>query len=150
MPDFSIRPPKGYELVEQSGPDGMKAYAWKGALRSDNTSPYVMVGVIKAPAVETNMPPLNLVLAKFLSGIERRRKNWQQGPVQRDTVGGLSILRSQWSGTEPSTNWKMHGFVWVAVTGCCIFEISSQDVEPHQERALKLAEASALTFKTQE
>ncbi len=37
--------------------------------------------------------------------------------------------------------------MYVTKDGSTVIQITSQDVEPHHEHALKLAEAAALTFK---
>ena len=41
----------------------------------------------------------------------------------------------------------MHGFSYVAMIGGTIVHITSQDVEPHHQAALKLAETAARTFR---
>jgi hypothetical protein len=41
----------------------------------------------------------------------------------------------------------MRGFMYVAIDGNQFIAISSQDVVPHDEEALKLAETAALTFR---
>ena len=62
-------------------------------------------------------------------------------------MNGREFVRARWSGVESASQQKMHGFSYVTVDHRTIVQISSQDVEPHHQAALKLAEASALTFR---
>ncbi len=146
LPTFRIRPPRGYTLIEQPGPGGARAFAWKGATRADGTAPYVMVTIATAPPGETKMPTLEAALDTFLDGVRRRRVDWLRTPGEVGQVNGLTFIRARWSGIEPNSGVRMHGFMYIAIDGRNIIQLSSQDVEPHHDRALRLAEASALTF----
>jgi hypothetical protein len=64
-------------------------------------------------------------------------------------VNGIEFLRARWSGTDKATERKMHGFIYVAVVGQQIIQLSSQDVEPHHGAALPVAEAAVQTFRKQ-
>jgi len=59
----------------------------------------------------------------------------------------MNFARIRWEGTEPTRNWDMRGFVYVARDGDTIVQIASQDLTPETAETLPLAEASALTFK---
>ena len=147
-PGFSIRPPRGYQFLEQAGPQGSRAFAWKGEPRPDGTSPYVMVMVAAIPSGE-HAPPNDLerALDQFLSGVQRRRTDWSRTASERGQIHGVEFIRASWSGTEPARQLKTHGFSYVTLDGNTVIQVSSQDVEPYAKAALKLAEASALTFK---
>ncbi len=143
---FRLRPPQGYQFVQQAGPNGAQAFAWKGERRPDGTAPSLMV--IVAPTPEGEAPPMDLekLLAKFLAGIQRRRAQWAQATAERGRIGERTFMRAAWSGLEPALQVKMHGFSYVAIDGTTVIQISSQDVEPYHAQTLPLAEASALTF----
>ena len=144
---FTIRPPRGYQLIKQTGPNGSHVFGWKGGQRPDGVSPYLMVSVAPIPPGEHSAEGLEQALDAFLGGVQRRRTSWARTPTERGHIGALEFVRATWSGVEPSRNIKMHGFSYVTATGEAIVQISSQDVDPGDETTLKLAEASALTFK---
>ena len=147
MSTFRLRPPKGYGLVEQPGPRGSKASAWKGAARPDGTSPWVMVAIAPIPPEETNVSTLEEALDKFLDAVRRRRVDFQRTRPEVGQVNGVTFIRARWDGTEPDRQLRMHGFMYVAIDGRTVIQLASQDVEPHHEKALKLAEAALLTFQ---
>ncbi len=93
------------------------------------------------------MPTLEAALDSFLGGVQRRRVNWQRTAPEVVQVSGLTFARARWSGTEPNSGTRMHGLMYVAVDGRNIIQLSSQDVEPHHDAALRLAEAAVLTFQ---
>jgi hypothetical protein len=86
-------------------------------------------------------------LDKMLTAVQHRRAQWQRSAIERGRVGGLEFARARWSGIEPNTGREMNGFLYVAVAGRQIVQISSQDVAPYHAASLKLAEAAALTFQ---
>jgi hypothetical protein len=144
---FVLRPPSGYDALKPEGPEGMQTFAWKGAERADGSSPYVMALIITAPPGETEMPPLDVVLKQQLAGVERRRTGFTATKAEPVKVNGIEFLRARWSGTDKATERKMHGFIYVAVVGNQIIQLSSQDVEPHHGAALPVAEAAVQTFR---
>ena len=83
----------------------------------------------------------------MIGGIQRRRTNWSQTATERGKVNGLDFLRVRWSGAEKTKGSNMHGFIYVAQDGLNFIQIGSQDIEPHHEQSLKLAEAAVLTIK---
>lgn len=143
---FQVRPPKGYTSVRQV--EGRaQMFAWQGSVRSDGTAPSLMVGIMTPPPGEASTYTLEELLDKFLAGIQRRRQHWTRTAAERGQVNGLPFVRARWSGTETTSQRKMHGFNYVALEGQTIIHISSQDVEPHHDAALAFAETAALTFK---
>ena len=145
---FSIRPPRGYQLIKQAGPNGSSVFGWKREQRSDGVSPYLMVSVAPIPPGNYSSENLDQALDAFLGGVQRRRTNWTQTPAEHGRIGSQEFVRATWSGIEPSRNLQMHGFSYVTATREAIIQIASQDVEPYWATTLKLAEASALTFKS--
>jgi len=144
---YHLRVPEGYVLRNQPGPGGSMAHAWFGSTRSDGTRPYVMLTIGGPPPGEGNPYTLAQVLAKFLAGIERRRKHWSQSNSEEGTINGVKFVRAYWHGTDIETRRPMHGFNYVAMDGDKVIQLSSQDVEPHHRGALELAETAVLTFK---
>src|SRR6266850_1425747 len=84
---FRIRPPRGYNLIQQTGPQGEKAYGWRGEARSDGVSPSLTATVMTAPPEATEMPPLKAMLDSFLRGIKSRRTDWKQSDAE---AGGVN------------------------------------------------------------
>lgn len=144
---YQLRVPEGYVLRTQPGPGGAMAHAWVGSPRSDGTRPYVMLTIAAPPPGETNRYTRAQALAKFLEGIEKRRKHWKQSKAEEGTISGVRFVRAYWHGTEIETGRPMHGFNYVAMDGDTVIQLSSQDVEPHHRGALELAETAVLTFK---
>ena len=145
---FQIRPPTGYVLKRKPGPDGSEAFAWVGAPRSDKTQPYLMVATIGLPAAEAKKYTLDQILDKFLQGVERRRAaDWKRTPTEHGSINGQAFVRARWNASVRGSALKMHGFHYVATFGHRVIQISSQDAEPYHQRALKVAEAGALTFQ---
>lgn len=144
---FSIPPPKGYSFQTRLGPDGSKATAWTGPPRSDGTRPHVMLLTFTLPPEELRKHNLEQVLDELLASIRQRRKDWTRTATEKGLIHGLTFVRTRWNGRDLSTGLKMHGFIYVAIVGETVIQLSSQDIEPHHEQALKLAELSVLTFE---
>lgn len=146
--EFSIRPPKGYSLQKRTGPHGSKMAAWAGPPRVDGTRPQVMVMTAMLPPDELKKYNLDQALDELVSSLSYGRKEWTRTATEKGLVNGLIFGRTRWSGLDLHTGWKMHGFVYVAIVGKTVIQLSSQDLEPHHEESLKLAELSLLTFKS--
>jgi hypothetical protein len=147
---YKVRPPKEYaQFAPPAPPPSTLAMAWRGSSRPDGTTPTFLIQVFSPPPEEAKKSTPEDFLEGMLKGIARRRTGWQQTPAESGQVNGLTMLRARWSGTEPARQWKMHGFQYVAQDGLSFIQISSQDVEPHHEEPLRLAEVAALTFQRQ-
>jgi hypothetical protein len=145
-PGFRLRPPKGYLFQEQAAGTTAR-YAWVGSARPDGTRPILTLLVATPPPGEMTRYTAPQVLDKFLAGVQSRREQWRRGATERGRVGGLEFARARWSGVEPNTRRAMRGFIYAAVRGRQVIQIASQDVAPAAAMSLKLAEASALTFR---
>jgi hypothetical protein len=146
-PGFRLRPPKGY-LVQEQAAGTTARYAWVGPARPDGTRPTLMLLVATPPPGETTRYTAPQALDKFLAGVRSRREQWRRSSTERGRVGGLEFARARWSGVEPNTHRAMRGFIYAAVMGRQIVQIASQDVAPAAGTSLKLAKASALTFRS--
>lgn len=144
---FSLRPPQGYILRQDSGPSSSQVFGWLGPAHEGGTRPYVMLALIPIPPSEAKKYTLPQFLDKTMESVQRRRTNWKRTPAETGIVNGVSFRRARWSGINTQIGLKMHGFNYVTVVGNQVIQVSSQDVEPHHEQALKLAEASILTFQ---
>ncbi len=143
---YLVQPPKGYpKTMPQGGPPGLNVFAWGGTSRPDGTAPMFMISIGKPPAGE-RIPPLDKYLSISLEGIKKRRQDWSETPGEGGSINGLTFLRARWNGTEPAKGWKMHGIMYVAINEGTVIQISTQDTEPHDQEALKIGEAAALTF----
>jgi hypothetical protein len=148
---YMVNPPKGYSVVTpppNAGPPGAKFAFWGGTKRPDGTAPMfgVMVG---SPPSKEKLPALDEFLNIMLQGVKKQRiaPTWTQSPFEELKLGGLTFKRTRWSGTDLKNGWKMHGLMYVAIDGRTFIQITSQDVEPHHEEALKLSETAAQSFK---
>jgi hypothetical protein len=150
---FRLRPPVGYSLQRSDSPSGLpsgsQVVAWAGPPRVDGTRPQVLMTIVPVPSSEATADNLDRVLSVFLAGIESRRSEWKQTPVERGIVTGNVFVRSRWDGVDLETGAKMHGVVYTGIVGNQVVELASQDVEPFHRAALALAEASILTFAPQ-
>jgi hypothetical protein len=146
---YQVRPPKGYAVSRHTGEVwGQTVYSWVGTRRPDHTAPsFLVMFLVPPPEMRNDAKADRALLDKMLGGVKRRRTGWRQTDTERGQVNGLTFRRARWSGTSLETEEKMQGFMYVAWDGAKIIAISSQDVEPHHEQPLKLAEAAALTFK---
>ncbi len=145
--EFLIRPPKGYIAATRIGPFGSEATGWAGPPRGNGTRPQVMLLWAKLPPEELKKYSLEQMLDELVAGLALERENWQRTPPEKGMINGVVFVRTRWSGKDRSLNHKLHGFVYVALLGEKVVQLSSQDVEPHHQEALELAESSALTFK---
>ena len=142
---YSIRPPKGYTGQQQNqGP--AVGQAWVSQPRPDGVRSWIMVVVGKKPPTG-KMPDLKVVARTFAAATKNLRTDWKMTEPELGKLGGIAFARIRWTGTEPNTKMKMRGFIFAAIDGDKVIQISSQDVEPGAEKPLALAEASALTFK---
>ena len=144
---FTIRPPKGYAPQTRPGPHGSKATAWAGPPRADGTRPQVMVLTVKLSPEELRKYNLDQALDELVQSLSHLRRHWTRTTHEKGMINGLVFARTRWQGEDTSSGLKMHGFVYVAFVHDTLVQLSSQDVEPHHEAALKLAESSVLTFK---
>lgn len=145
--EFTISPPKGYSPQTRPGPHGSIATAWAGPPRADGTRPQVMVLTVSLPAEELRKYSLEQALDELTLSLRNRRKNWIRTATERGLINGLVFVRTRWNGEDIPSGLKLHGFVYVAIVDDTLVQLSSQDVEPHHEAALRLAESSVLTFK---
>jgi hypothetical protein len=141
-----LRPPKGYALQQQREATREHA-AWLGPIRTDGTRPSLLLLRMTSPPDEKARYTAVQALDRMLTAVQRRRRRWQQSATERGRVGGLEFARARWSGIEPNTGREMKGFIYVAVAGRQIVQISSQDITPYHAASLRLAEAAALTFQ---
>jgi hypothetical protein len=99
------------------------------------------------PPIGQPMPTAQSVLDRLLEDTRRQREEWQRTSTEIGQVNGVTFGRVRWSGIDPATGARTHGFIYVSAEGRSPIELSAHDVEPHHETALKVAEASALTFR---
>lgn len=144
---FTIRPPKGYSPETRPGPNGSMATGWAGQPRADGTRPQVMVFRVKLPAAELQKYTVETALDELLFSLRIKRRHWTRTTPEKGLINGLVFARTRWKGEDIASGFTLHGFVYVAILNDTLVQLSSQDVEPHHEAALKLAEASVLTFK---
>jgi len=147
--DYQVRAPKAYSLTppDAKATGGIRAFYWTGRPREDKAAPYFLIALVSSPAGEATETTLARDLDELLEGFKRRRSNWTQSVPERGRVNGMAFVRSYWSGTDPEKQGTLYGFMYATRDGANLIHLSSQDVEPHREHALKLAEAAALTFK---
>lgn len=145
---YQLRPPKGYTRQHTSGPDQAQVVGWVSSPRPNGVRSYLMLAVVNVPKAPAKKYSVEQILNKFLQGIQRSRgKDWRRTATEHGQIGGLAFVRARWSGTEPKGGFKMHGFNYVGLVDGHIIQLSSQDIEPHYQEPLALAEAAALTFK---
>jgi hypothetical protein len=86
--------------------------------------------------------------SSFLAGSREREVGpLQRQPIEYGKIGGVTFGRVRWSAEHPETKRRTHGFVYLATPGQLDIMLDSQDIEPHHESTLKVAEAAALTFR---
>jgi hypothetical protein len=147
--DYQVRPPKEYSINPpgETAPGQVKAFYWVGKPREDKTAPFFLIGLVPSPAAEVRERTLEKELDELLEGFKRRLGNWTQTAPERGQVNGLTFVRTHWSAIDREKQGRMHGFMYLAKDGSTVIHISTKDVEPHHEQALKLAETAVLTFK---
>jgi hypothetical protein len=146
---FRVKPPKRYERITppQEPTGSAEQYWWASKPRGDGTTGLFAVLIMHKPfPVGQEIPSLKEIHEHILELRSDWLEGWSQGPSEVGQLAGLTFMRTRWSGTQ-STLGKVHGFLYHAVLGPDIVEIRSQDVEAHQEKALRIAEAAALTLK---
>jgi hypothetical protein len=150
---FRLRPPLGYSLQRSDLPSGLpsgsQVVAWAGPHRTDNTRPQILMTIVPIPSSEATADNLDRILSVFIAGIQSRRSEWKQTPIERGIVAGTTFVRSRWDGVDSETGATMHGVLYTGIVGNKVVELASQDVEPYHTTALALGEASILTFSPQ-
>jgi hypothetical protein len=106
-----------------------------------------MVLTVKLPPVELQKYKLEQALDELVASLRAQRRNWTRTTTEKGLINGLIFVRTRWKGEDLSIGFKLYGFVYVAIVGDTLIQLSSQDVEPHHEEALKLAESSVFTFE---
>src|SRR5205085_9299363 len=124
---YSVRPPKGYRMQRGNGPEGVKAFAWVGAPRADRTWPSLMLNLILPPPGEAGKHTIEELADQLLAGVKRRRANWQQSKTEKGLVNAVPFARIRWTGTEPTLQRQMQGFIYVALDGSTVVQMASQD-----------------------
>ncbi|MFL5331482.1 MAG: hypothetical protein ACJ8C4_21540 [Gemmataceae bacterium] len=143
---YQIRVPNGYSPLSPPPNLPLKMFLWVSSKRSDQTAAQLMVGIVSPPPGEAN-DSIEKHLDKLLDTQKKDRTDYSQTATERGTINGLAFVRAHWSGINSENQRKLHGFYYVTKEGTTFYHIRSQDVEPHHEQALKIAEATALTFK---
>ncbi len=143
---FLIRPPKGYSLTQLPGPPGAELFTWRGAVRADQSSPFLMVTIVTPPPEEQKQYTALEALDILMAGIEQRRDNWKQLPVEKGQINNFEFIRTYWMGTDKETGSEMKGFMYVTLDGKNIVQIASQDLASN-DKAFVTAETAALTFR---
>jgi hypothetical protein len=147
--EYQVRPPKAYAFnpPPPNSSARIKAFYWAGKLREDETAPHLLIRLASSPPGEAKDSTLEQHFEEMLEGFKRRRTNWTQTSPELGQINGLTFMRTHWSGNDADKQWKMHGFMYAGKDGSAFILLSSQDVEPNHEQALKVAETSVLTFK---
>ena len=147
--EYRVRPPKEYTFnpPPPNSSANLKAFYWAGKTREDKTAPHLLIRVASPPPAEAKDGTLERHFEEMLEGFKRRRTNWMQTSPERGQINGMTFMRAYWSGIDADKQWKMHGFIYASKDGSVFILLSSQDVEPNHEQALKVAEASVLTFR---
>jgi hypothetical protein len=148
---YTVRVPKGYDLQRpNNAPPGVRIWGWTSAARRDGTKGSVTMNLLTLPAAEQakfKSLTLEQLADRLIGGVKRQRTNWTQERTENGVINGMNFVRIRWKGTDPRRNAEMRGFAYVARDGDTIVQIASQDLMPETDKALSLAEASALTFK---
>ncbi len=147
--DYEVRAPKGYSLqpAPPNMPPAAKGLAWTAANRANGTPPQFMVSVVSAPPEEAKNFTAEQRLDKRLDAVKASMANWTQSPPEGGRINGVTFVRAYWTATHVGIKREMHGFLYVAKEGSKFIYLSSQDAEPNNESARKLAETAALSFK---
>jgi hypothetical protein len=145
---YVVRPPKGHTRTDPPGaPPGARMVAWAGGRRKDGTAAVFLV-MVGTPPKSERIPPLEEALQSMLQGTRRiYSKDWTQEATESGEINGLKFVRARWKGVNVAKGAKMHGFTYVAIDGLKVIQISGQELEPHHENGLKIAEAAALSFQ---
>jgi hypothetical protein len=144
-----IRPPKGYELVEQTDATSQAtAHGWQGSKRADGLHPTLAVMTKALPSHLQGPPPpacLERALRTYLESLQRESAKFTATAVEHGAIGGLPFARVRWKGTRADR--EMEGFIYAGVVGRTFVYLSSQDLRSDRTGALDLAEAGALTVR---
>jgi hypothetical protein len=145
---FEFRPPKGYTRsdLEVTGGAPVSGERWSSLRRSDGTQHTLLVVIGKRAPDDANFEHHELI-SNFLKSREKSVGPMQISKVEFGKVQGVDFARASWTAQHATTGMKYRGIVYVTDSAPYDIILDSQDVEPYAETTLKLAEASALTFK---
>jgi hypothetical protein len=108
-----------------------------------------MIMVLTPPAVDASDTSTRDVIDKMFAGFKRQRDSWNETGWEEGEINQIPFVRKRWDGVDRRHQKMMYGFGYAAKIENQFVFIHSQDVEPHHEIALPLAEAAAMTFRKQ-
>jgi hypothetical protein len=151
---YQIQPPKGYTPTDPKfvEPD---EYSWDGPRRGDKPGGLFVVKIWPEQReekpfkkeVEVGEPTLDDYFSAAVGRVKPFWANWQVQGLKRFTSHGMPFIGTQWKGTDRESQKPCHGFVYVALSGKQVLEITGNDVEPHHETLLKAAEEAVGTLR---
>jgi len=118
---------------------------WGSPPRLDKTRNLVQTDVITPPP-GAKLPTEAEFHKKMIDGFAKRQRQHSSTTPEAGILGGLSFMRSRWTGVEPQERKERHGVVYTAIDGNRFIVLVAQDVAPHHVEGLRLGEASLLTF----
>lgn len=144
---YEIRPPKGLKKIKPPGaPPGAAAFAWGMAARPDGTAPAFIV-TVGTPPPDEPQPPVEDLLRGLVDGSLRRYEDSAAEAQQRSVMNDITFAHARWSGMDKARRKMMYGWTFAAKDGDNVLMLIVQDLEPHHEETMKLAEAMACTFR---
>ncbi len=147
---YRIRPPKGYNMRLQNAPNQSHGFSWQGPMRPDTSAGNLSLLILNIPPQER----LGLTVDRFLGDFSRGMlmplkatvPDIAVGPSEYGQVNGMTFLRARITGSNKVQNFKVHGFVYVALDGDKGIALAALEREANRQ-ALDVSEAAALTFK---
>lgn len=149
-PGLKLRPPAGYDL-QQAGNDAGKSLTCRGPMRDDNSGSIFQVIVATLPEedtkdLQTSPRFADDYLAKFQRSI-RFPVEWHEPKIDRGTIAGAEFTRVQFSATAPKSQKMLYGWFYFGVVDGKLVIMSTTDLEPHEQEAFPILEASTLSLR---
>lgn len=142
---YTVSPPTGYTMSHDHQKNKTDSYSWMGAQRPDGLSPNFLVEI--APYTDA-MSPREMVEDYIHSLKSSGLTNIVRGRPEHGTIDGIPFTRIYWTAASTINKHKyaLQGFVYAGKHDGTVILMCSQDVEPYQSEALKVAECAALSL----
>ena len=131
--DASIKIPAGFEgPIEQKMGQGTSAIAFRHLHEDGNNATLLQITTWNPgkPFPEMSDDELKKgtaqYLAQFLSGVARKRNNFEQGDIEFITISDVPVAKVEWSGQLGSK--KAHGVMYCYVFNSKIVSLHTQDL----------------------
>ncbi len=150
LPFGTIRLPRGYEILSESGSIGFagSGFGWhkKSAQHQDDH----IIGIVQIPFEALGVKEMTLEesLSSWVKGSRRFYTNFRYLPAQKGIINGRTVLKTNWFGTNRKNGKKSQGLLVVYNNAADTYAIVSRH-RSDQAAEKRITEATIYTLNIQ-